>query len=72
MNEQMFLLQFYQLPTNLQKEVLDFMAFLLQKQQIKKMPETNKPIRKAGSMKGLIVYMSEDFNAPMDDFKDYM
>ncbi len=28
--------------------------------------------RLIGSMKGLIKYMSDDFNEPLDDFKDYM
>lgn len=30
-----------------------------------------KPLRKAGSAKGLIE-MSEDFDAPLEDFKEYM
>lgn len=25
-----------------------------------------------GSMKGSLVYMADDFNEPLDDFKDYM
>jgi hypothetical protein len=25
-----------------------------------------------GCMKGLLVYMADDFDAPLDDFKDYM
>jgi len=25
-----------------------------------------------GCMKGLVVYMADDFDAPLDDFKDYM
>lgn len=28
--------------------------------------------RKAGTMKGMLKYMAEDFNAPLEDFKDYM
>ena len=28
--------------------------------------------RKAGTMKGLVTYMADDFDAPLDDFKDYM
>lgn len=28
--------------------------------------------RRAGTMKGLVKYMADDFNAPLDDFKDYM
>jgi hypothetical protein len=26
----------------------------------------------AGCMKGTVLYMSDDFNEPLDDFKDYM
>lgn len=28
-------------------------------------------VRQAGSARGLIVYMSEDFDAPLDEFKEY-
>ncbi|GAB3914119.1 hypothetical protein GCM10028803_59030 [Larkinella knui] len=28
--------------------------------------------RPLGTMKGLVVYMSDDFDEPLDDFKDYM
>lgn len=34
-----------------------------------------KPILKRGllgCMKGLVVYMADDFDAPLDDFKEYM
>ena len=31
-----------------------------------------KKPRKFGCMKGLVKYMAEDFNAPLEDFKDYM
>lgn len=27
--------------------------------------------REFGSMKGLVAYMAPDFNAPLDEFKDY-
>jgi hypothetical protein len=30
-----------------------------------------KPLRR-GSMKGLVVYISDDFDAPLEDFADYM
>jgi hypothetical protein len=71
MSEQALLLKFHQLPANLQKEVLDFIAFLLQQQENKVSGE-KRAARKAGTMKGLITYMAEDFNAPIEDFKDYM
>ncbi len=28
--------------------------------------------RKFGIMKGLVVHIAEDFDAPLEDFKDYM
>ena len=28
--------------------------------------------RQFGTMKGLVTYMADDFDAPLDDFKDYM
>ena len=31
-----------------------------------------KKQRTFGAMKGLVLYMAKDFNAPLDDFKDYM
>jgi len=32
------------------------------------------PVRKPafGSAKGILTFMSDDFDAPLDDFKDYM
>jgi hypothetical protein len=54
------------LPINVQYEVADFVDFLLNKYSA-----NNKRKPKAGCMKGTFTYMSEDFNAPLDDFKDY-
>ncbi len=31
-----------------------------------------KKQRTFGAMKGLVIYMSKDFNAPLDDFNEYM
>jgi prevent-host-death family protein len=31
-----------------------------------------KPSRKLGTLKGTILYMAPDFDAPLDDFKEYM
>lgn len=33
--------------------------------------EEKKPLQR-GSMKGLVIYMAEDFDAPLDDFAEYM
>jgi len=32
----------------------------------------DKPKRRFGSMKGLVVEIAEDFDEPLEDFKDYM
>jgi hypothetical protein len=29
-------------------------------------------IRQFGAMKGLVLYMADDFNEPLEDFKEYM
>ncbi|HEY0764052.1 MAG TPA: DUF2281 domain-containing protein [Pyrinomonadaceae bacterium] len=33
-------------------------------------PET--PARRAGTLKGTVKYMAPDFDAPLDDFEEYM
>ena len=56
-----------QLPESLKKEVLDFMDYLIQKKETiltKKHP-------KAGCMKGTFI-MNDDFDEPLNDFKEYM
>ena len=35
-------------------------------------PSLPEKRRLVGSMKGLVTYMADDFNEPLDDFKDYM
>ena len=48
------------------KEVDDFVEFLKTKQKKEKIKE-----RKFGCAKGLII-MHDDFDAPLEDFKEYM
>ena len=48
------------------KEVDDFVEFLKAKQKKDKVKE-----RKFGCAKGLLI-MHDDFDAPLDDFKEYM
>jgi len=64
-----------QLPPELQAEVLEFIAFLdfkkaksqaISKEEFPRLPN------KFGAGKGLITYIGEDFDAPLEDFKDYM
>jgi len=53
------------LPAEIRREVQDYVDFLLAKYRA----EPAKP--KAGCMKGSFVWMSDDFNAPLDDFRNY-
>lgn len=55
------------LPENLKKEVQDFVEFL----QTKTKKDSRKKPHAFGSLKGKIK-ISEDFDAPIDDFRDYM
>jgi Protein of unknown function (DUF2281) len=34
--------------------------------------ETSRPPRQLGTMKGSVLYMAPDFDAPLEDFKEYM
>lgn len=59
--------QISSLPSNLKKEVSDFVEFLKQKSKIsKKIKE-----RKFGYAKDFFK-MSSDFDQPLEDFKEYM
>ncbi len=60
------------LPEPLQKEVLHYAEFLANRYS-QDQPEPSLPTkrRQAGIMKGLIL-MSDDFDAPLEDLKDYM
>jgi len=56
-----------QLPFEARQEVSDYLDFLLLKYK------DTKPVKPyAGCMKGTVIWMSDDFNEPLDDFKDYI
>lgn len=57
------------LPDHLKKEVRDFVEFLLLKNK-KEQQHSNKE-RVPGTLKGKIT-MRQDFDVPLEDFKDYM
>lgn len=58
------------LPEDLKKQVSDFVAFLGQKVKSSSKKEKLQE-RKPGSLKGKI-HMSDDFDEPLEEFKDYM
>ncbi|MEZ0486135.1 type II toxin-antitoxin system VapB family antitoxin [Fibrella aquatica] len=64
-----------QLPPELQAEVLDFIEFLAIK-KVKTQPINDAPSpqlpNKRGAGKGIITFIADDFDAPLDDLKDYM
>jgi hypothetical protein len=57
----------HQLPPKVQFELSDYIDFLLYKYQ---MDKPKKPF--FGCMQGTVTWMSDDFNAPLEDFKEYM
>ena len=71
MSHQQAIQLFYQMPLELQNEVVDFIEFLAKK-RADKMNVEKPAVRKPGTLKGFITYMAPDFDAPLDDFKDYM
>ena len=73
------------LPPDEQAAVVDFIARLKAKKSKaseNKTPDLNdgnaqegtkneKPLRRFGGMKGLVIYMADDFDEPMEDFAGY-
>jgi hypothetical protein len=60
------------LPPNLQAEILHYAEYLAAKYAEPSPASTSPPkYRQAGTMKGMFT-MAEDFDAPLEDLKDYM
>jgi len=70
MQEQFILSQLYTLPENLKSEVVRFILFLKSENEQKSI-NTEKKQRVFGRSKGRYK-MADDFDAPLDDFKEYM
>lgn len=60
-----------QLPDSLQQEVLHYIEFLKTRYTQSEPQLENPKKRQAGRLKGKII-MADDFDAPLEDFKDYM
>lgn len=69
MTEQLILRELHNLPESLKVEVLHFVQFL--KKETAKGEKSPRPKRQAGMLKGKI-WMAPDFDAPLEDFKEYM
>jgi len=55
-----------QLPEEAHQEISNYVDFLLYKYHVR---QTVKPW--AGCMEGTFTWISDDFNAPLEDFNDY-
>jgi hypothetical protein len=60
------------LPEAAKRSLLDYTLFLMERNHIQWELPTSQAHPYAGCMKGTVLYMSDDFNEPLDDFKDYM
>jgi len=58
---------FQRLPADKQSQAIDFLEWLEAKNQ-----KPAQTVQRVGSMKGLVEYISEDFDAPLEDFAEYM
>ena len=66
-----FLQTYNSLPEALKKEAEHFVEFLAQKLNASEEKQPKKERGGYGVLAGKI-WMAEDFNAPLEDFKDYM
>lgn len=62
------------LPVYLLQDVELYLQNIIQKaQNITQENDTiQKKERQLGCLKGIVAYMADDFDAPLEDFKDYM
>ena len=68
-DEKAILAEIQQLPEHLKEEVQHYVEFLLKQHTAKKLTPAAK--RKAGSAEGKYT-VAPDFDAPIEDFKEYM
>ena len=71
MNSTSVLIQYESLPDKYKKEANDFIEFLYLKVNHKNGKKKNLKRNAFGSLKGLIK-MSDDFDEPLEAFKEYM
>ncbi|RYE20516.1 MAG: DUF2281 domain-containing protein [Sphingobacteriaceae bacterium] len=60
------------LSPELQSKVEETVDQLLTENQPENADRNHRTKRKFGDLKGLVVYMADDFDEPLEDFKDYM
>lgn len=60
------------LPDDMLQSASDYLDFLLLKAQQEGHQETKNNKRELGKYKGIVTYIAPDFDAPLDDMKEYM
>jgi len=53
------------------RRILDDLASL-RLIEVNEPEQLKKPKRRFGAMKGLVIHIADDFDEPLEDFKDYM
>lgn len=53
-------------------EYVNFLTYKFSSDKASSEPEPEKGKRKIGGLKGSLKYMADDFDASLDDFKEYM
>ncbi len=69
MNNELILSRLNNLPEELREEVADFIEYLVFRHKKKQNQRQKYPV--FGSCKGLFI-ISDDFDEPIEDFKEYM
>jgi len=70
-NEQLFQL-LDELPQAKAQQVAEYLRSRVKENTSSMGDSTSKVIREPGSLKGVFLNMAEDFDEPLDDFKEYM
>lgn len=60
------------LPRNYQREVEDFISFLKAKMTHQKNKKKSVNVRTPGTGKDMVIWIAPDFDAPLDDLREYM
>jgi hypothetical protein len=70
MNSALLIEKFEQLSPDAQSQIEQNIQELLEKEN--KISTARKPRAQFGDLKGFVKYIADDFDAPLEDFKDYM
>jgi hypothetical protein len=60
------------LPADKKKAVEDLVSVLISDINVKDTPSNEKQRMQFGDLKGFVTCISDDFDEPLEDFKDYM